>query len=367
MEKQELQTLRLFSPLFAKVYIKNEWGDTEFEPEEYSAAEILPYEEEILAAIEREKHPSESDRGLAVYLDNGTLKEKEHCINPSVEEWNGALWGVTEVQSYGRLAPAELSEVISELSGQFSDGWGDGVALFGSSIRHNDTIRLSISKGVLERHNNEDHHYTAAALKNQYVEVEMSYTQFAEAITSLNKGGGVPVAVLTANGQRMAPCPYENKQKLMRNEFKALTREVAQGIDQSTKQVADLLENKKTLSKADRDFILSTMHSVSINIRENIPFVNEMFAEQMDKTVTEAKGEFESFLRNKMNSIALAALAENQKKIMDQDYSKALPELAETAEPEETAEAEHQEEATEEEAQGFGMTMGMQGGNDGSI
>lgn len=229
---------------------------------------------------------------------------------------------------------------------------GDGVALFGSSIRHNDTIRLSISKGVMERRNNEDHHYPAVASKDQYIEVEMSYTQFAEAITSLNMGGGVPVTVLSVNGQRVAPCQYENKQKQMRNEFKALTKKISQGIDQSAKQVAELLDNKKILNKADRDFILSTMRSVSMNIRENMPFVNEMFAEQMDKTLAEAKGEFESFLQNKMNSIALAAIAENQNQILNQDYSKALPEPTED-------ELDKQEELSEaEEPQGFGMTMG---------
>lgn len=34
MEKQELQTLRLWNPLFPKIYRKNEWGDTENEPED---------------------------------------------------------------------------------------------------------------------------------------------------------------------------------------------------------------------------------------------------------------------------------------------------------------------------------------------
>jgi len=126
MEKQELQTLRLWNPLFSKIYRKNEWGDTEYEPEDMDANEIVEYQEEILAAIEREKLPNEGERGLAVYLDNDALKEKVHSTNPSVEEWDGKLWGVTEVQSYGKLTQAELDEVTSELTGQFSDGWGEG-------------------------------------------------------------------------------------------------------------------------------------------------------------------------------------------------------------------------------------------------
>ena len=44
MEKQELQTLRLWNPLFSKIYRKNEWGDTEYEPEDMDANEIVELE-----------------------------------------------------------------------------------------------------------------------------------------------------------------------------------------------------------------------------------------------------------------------------------------------------------------------------------
>lgn len=79
----------------------------------------------ILDRIEKEKLPDEGERGLAVYLDDG-LNQKVHSINPSVEEWNGELWGVTEVQTNGELTPAEYAELTDWLTGQFSDGWGEG-------------------------------------------------------------------------------------------------------------------------------------------------------------------------------------------------------------------------------------------------
>lgn len=46
----------------------------------------------------------------------------------SIPQWrNGELWGVTEVQTYGTLSPSELVELTDWLSGQFSDGWGEGL------------------------------------------------------------------------------------------------------------------------------------------------------------------------------------------------------------------------------------------------
>lgn len=124
--KNELQTLRLFSPLFPHIYRKNEWGDLDDYREDLSAGEVLKYEDEILDRIEKEKLPSEGERGLAVYLDDD-LSQKVYSINPSVEEWNGELWGVTEVQTHGSLSASEFAELTEWLSSQFSDGWGEGL------------------------------------------------------------------------------------------------------------------------------------------------------------------------------------------------------------------------------------------------
>lgn len=124
--KNELQSLRLFSPLFPHIYRKNEWGDLDDYREDLSAGEVLEYEDEILAHIQKEKLPDEGERGLAVYLDDD-LSQKVHSINPSVEEWNGELWGVTEVQTHGSLSAPELVELTEWLSSQFSDGWGEGL------------------------------------------------------------------------------------------------------------------------------------------------------------------------------------------------------------------------------------------------
>lgn len=124
--KNKLTTLRLLSPLFPHIYRKNEWGDYENDSEDLTAGEVLEYEDKILALIQKEKLPSEGQRGLAVYLDDD-LSRKVYRINPSVEEWNGELWGVTEVQTHGTLSPSELAELTEWLSGQFSDGWGEGL------------------------------------------------------------------------------------------------------------------------------------------------------------------------------------------------------------------------------------------------
>lgn len=50
---------------------------------------------------------------------------------------------------------------------------GSGTALFGSTIMHNNVIRLSISKGMMEREGNEDWFLAGTDINDMIVEVEM--------------------------------------------------------------------------------------------------------------------------------------------------------------------------------------------------
>lgn len=122
---EELETFKLFSPLIGTLYPYDEdWGGTSDWAEEISAGELCQYEDEILDRIRRERQ-EEGERGLAVYLGNRLLKRKVFSMNPTVEMWNGELWGVLEVKSHGSLSPQELSGLMEEWLGQESDGWGE--------------------------------------------------------------------------------------------------------------------------------------------------------------------------------------------------------------------------------------------------
>ncbi|WP_270816157.1 hypothetical protein [Hungatella effluvii] len=122
----ELTTLRLFSPITAELYEKNEWGDMKWDAIHMNGRDICKYREDILSLIEREHLDTEGDRGLAVYLDNVLLGRKVYGMKPTVEVWEGELWGVLEVQTHGKLSAGEMKELISEWEGQCSDGWGEG-------------------------------------------------------------------------------------------------------------------------------------------------------------------------------------------------------------------------------------------------
>lgn len=124
---EPLTELKLFSPLKGFRYpYDEEWGGISDQMEEIGPWELRQYEGEILERIEQEGMEEEGERGLAVYLNNRLLRRKVFSMNPTVETWNGELWGVLEVKSYGDLSTQELSGLMREWEGQESDGWGEG-------------------------------------------------------------------------------------------------------------------------------------------------------------------------------------------------------------------------------------------------
>lgn len=81
--------------------------------------------------------------------------------------------------------------------------------LFGSAIENENKICLRISRGIEERTLSHDFRYA----KQRIVEVEMSYSQFAECISSMNRGEGVPCTITYTENNGLVPAIAENVSK----------------------------------------------------------------------------------------------------------------------------------------------------------
>lgn len=184
---------------------------------------------------------------------------------------------------------------------------GAAVPLFGSSIKHRNTIILRISNASLSRELNTDH----ALAKDMILEAELSQSQFAEAITSLNFGQGVPITLrYTKEKGYIEPCPYKDKRQEFEEDFATCQAESKQYYDEFSSYLTKLLEEKKSIGKNDREEIIKQLSVLKGKLFDNQEFVYRQFNEQMDKTVREAKGEIEAFVQNKMNEIATSSLAD---------------------------------------------------------
>ena len=190
-----------------------------------------------------------------------------------------------------------MTDQQHESYGLISFSWvqSTGRPLFGSSIKHNSMIRVEVREATLRRELSNDWTMTGPLL----LVGMMSPNQFAELITHPNRGAGTPLTLEYVAGdekpKREDP-PFIEK----RQEF---TRELSDHLRDVLHELAELRDEAKTV-KARRK-----VEHVMMQVRNNIPYIEEQFSRQMDKTVTEAKAEVEAFMSQRLKDAGVAALA----------------------------------------------------------
>ena len=120
------EPLKLFMPLTADLYERDEYGDLEVESTLLEGEELRAYEGVILKALRNNDSPEEAESGIMHWYDeDDTVSEKVKSVIFTVEERDRQLWGVAQCQVVGDLTPEELSTLTDYISGQASDGWGE--------------------------------------------------------------------------------------------------------------------------------------------------------------------------------------------------------------------------------------------------
>lgn len=84
--------------------------------------------------------------------------------------------------------------------------------------------------------------------------------------------------------------------------------EISTKLENLTKRAEEILEDRKAPTKTKKEEILNSIDLLKQEIYSNIPFMAEQFNKQMDKTVSEAKGEVEAFVDSKVHSLGIEGL-----------------------------------------------------------
>lgn len=171
---------------------------------------------------------------------------------------------------------------------QFSRISGQKV-LYGSPFYHQKFIRLRISKAQTYRsfHDNE---YMAENIGHRYIEVDLSFSQFAECITSMNIGNGVPCTLYNLMGKEFEQPTIDDNRIKLDDEIK---NETTLAIESIT-ELINLIETEKLTAKV-KSRLLNQCHKIVRVLNDHLPFIAQMYAEHLDKLEQQAKTEIAAY------------------------------------------------------------------------
>ena len=180
--------------------------------------------------------------------------------------------------------------------------------LFGSPLAtHYASIRLTISKGKWIHGLHHDRYY---GMNKDFIEVEMSAAQFADAITSLNMGSGTPCTIKYVGGERVPEPPdHATEAEHIRDTFEDSIGKFAEKAHTYRKRIDEL--TSKLSSKA-REEIRIALDVMEQQLTSNVPFVVKQFQEATTRVTTAAKAEVDAFVTGVIRSAGLQSIAEGR-------------------------------------------------------
>lgn len=185
----------------------------------------------------------------------------------------------------------------------------NGMKLYGSNIIHNSVIALKISESEVTRDLSKDWHFE----NKPFVEVYLSPTQFAELLTSMNVGMGVPGTLRRRENQFFDMPDMPTKKEQYDSETKEILSSFEKRIGENIKRMEETIEQGKPLGKKAQEGLKRELEMIQGTLKNNFDFVMKSYQKEMNKTVAEAKGQIDSFVLHTVTSTGLEALREQGK------------------------------------------------------
>jgi hypothetical protein len=216
-------------------------------------------------------------------------------IPPTVTEETGPMPGQRKTHpAYGTL--------------RFSRVQGDCGKLFGSEINHMGYIEMTLQQAEEVRGLSHSwYHGHGRALCS----VKMSAAQFAEIITSMNIGSGVPVTIDyldDAVGQRPGIADDSTLHDTIKRKIKAKTEKVVDSASDLEKQLGAMLADSK-LPKTKQEALRALAATITRELGANMPFVLDQYQESAEKVAAKAKAELDAYTTSVIHRLGEKALA----------------------------------------------------------
>ena len=181
--------------------------------------------------------------------------------------------------------------------------------LYDSEIDHQHYIMLRLAHA----HTESDDYSDRVVTDDHIIEIKMSETQFARAITSMNMGQGIPCTINRLNNVSFPEPP--RKQSLLRRNDKRIEEFAKKTEDTFTNiktQIKELREAKKRPTLKQMDQMLFDLRVAEQNMAANAEFAHTMLSEAAEDAVASAKAEVDGYVSHTILMSGLRGLESSQ-------------------------------------------------------
>lgn len=181
---------------------------------------------------------------------------------------------------------------------------GGSRKLCGSSIKHSDTISITIQTADIERKYGTEWVYGGSHI----IEVELSHAQFAHMIASVGNGDGTPCTLRYVTDGNMVMVPEISdsltSENSIKNEFKATVEKTISDIDDKINTVKEMVGKGKA-GKTELLSILNTLEMTKQQILQNLPFYVGQFDQHMENKTNDAVMQIEATIGNRLGELGI--------------------------------------------------------------
>lgn len=181
--------------------------------------------------------------------------------------------------------------------------------LFGSALQHQHYISLSIgpARKIVSDHGEER---ASGSIRGELIEVNMSEAQWAQLLSSMNMGGGIPCTLNYVNGQRVPEAPPSEMVDQYHDAAKERAREIGKELLELQETIKTRFADKKPLTVKEKDELLGKVNMTVMALVDRLPFVQSMMQEALEKQVAAAKTEIDSFLQYKAQLLGFKEISD---------------------------------------------------------
>lgn len=191
--------------------------------------------------------------------------------------------------------------------------------LFGSSIDSFHTIKFTVSEAEVYHRLGADHFHD----HREVIELEMTEAQFAQLLTTMNSGPGVPVTIRYVNGKKTPPLPdIPVEAAKIRDKFRDDMEKWTNQLRTTTVEIEALLNKKGALNQVEKARVLELTSKLVSEMQGHTTFLVDQFNESVDGVLVQAKAEIEGFINAAIQRTGLQALKGQAAKLLGMEGKK---------------------------------------------